>query len=148
MSETDQDVIVRGREAQRRSRRCKRLQEDRRRASDDGEDYETGSQETATSGAGPEIDWEALALGIYGNRMSQMDVDDSGKGAVADSSVDSATGDADVNRPGNDNRTADATGPSMDVGADESRIAGGQSGSGSSGGEYVNSFKPINARAV
>ncbi|KAK2036473.1 hypothetical protein LZ31DRAFT_231884 [Colletotrichum somersetense] len=172
MSETNQDVTARrGLDAQRRSRRCKLIQEKRRQAgydSDDNHDdyddfddcmeewstdeetrYRSGSADTtATEVAEQEcLVWVDLAGQVYVDRMRSNTVEDNKEEVVTDCPL-SGTDDTDIEPTGKCDSTANIVGHSQDHETDNKETVGGESGNGPNGpngGDYVNAFKPINA---
>ncbi|KAK1598838.1 uncharacterized protein LY79DRAFT_575443 [Colletotrichum navitas] len=183
MSGTNQDVAARrGRDAQRRSRRCKMLQESRQAGNDsddEGDDVDDESAieydgledclekkpvripeakqwvdseaKTAISEVSTSLNWEALAAEIYMARIRYNTTEDNSEKTVTGGSVVAAIRDTDINHAGSCNSFANAANPSQGHETDKNKIMGGKSsksGNESSGGGYINAFKPINVRWV
>ncbi|KDN61262.1 hypothetical protein CSUB01_07026 [Colletotrichum sublineola] len=71
--------------------------------------------------------------------MRKNTAKENSKKTITDSSVVAATCDTNINS------TAKATGTSQNPETDKNKTMGDKSGNGSSGGDYINAFKPINA---
>ncbi|KAK2052796.1 hypothetical protein LY76DRAFT_687644 [Colletotrichum caudatum] len=172
MSETDQDVTARrGLDAQRRSRRCKLLQEKRRQVGYDGDDdhddhdgfddcmeewsadeetrYRSGSADTTATEVAEQgcLVWVDLVSQVYVDQMRSNTAEGNNEEVVTDGPVAGAH-DADIEPTGKCGSTANTAGHSQDHETDNKKTVGGEGGNGpngSNGGDYVNAFKPINA---
>ncbi|EFQ25189.1 uncharacterized protein GLRG_00333 [Colletotrichum graminicola M1.001] len=172
MSEANQDVAARrGRDAQRRSRKRKMLQERRQAGhdSDDEDDDDNDDNDDSTieydgredcpekkpvriQEASHWVDSEAeTAASEVGDSIDWEALAAEIcmariKKSVTDSSIVAAIGETDINHTSNRNGAANAKGLSQDHETGKNKIVGGKSGNGSSGSVYINAFKPINAR--
>ncbi|KAK1982778.1 hypothetical protein LZ30DRAFT_29371 [Colletotrichum cereale] len=168
MAESDEAVTARrGRDVQRRSRRYKMLQEERRMAGEESGDYDSDAESDEEDGKISDVKLEDLHTRILQEMiahaprpatnfsevydfMNKLGIaNGSSQRTDTDSSAVAAIGKPNINRPQDGDSTANATGSSQVLEADKAETStASSSGSGSSGVQYINAFKPINARTV